>query len=48
MYKLLALVASALLAAVWHSRIAGLLLMAVILAVFLVSVFQATDGRRSS
>lgn len=48
MYKLLALVLSALLAVVWHSKFAGLLLMAVILAVFLVSVFQATDGRRSS
>lgn len=48
MYKLLAIVLSASLAAVWHSRIAGLLLVAVVLAVFLISVFQVTDGRRSS
>lgn len=46
MYKLLALVLAALLAAVWHSKIAGLLLVAVVLGVFLTAVFQATDGRR--
>lgn len=48
MYKFLALALSALLAVVWHSRIAGLLLMAVVLVVFLITVFQTTDGRRHS
>lgn len=42
MYKFIALAVAALLAALWHSQIAGLILMVVVLAVFLTIMFQAT------
>ncbi len=42
MYKFIALALAALLAVLWHSQVAGIILMVVVLAVFLTVMFQAT------
>ena len=42
MYKFIALGLAALLAVLWHSQIAGIILVVVVLAVFLTVMFQAT------
>lgn len=43
MYKFIALALAALLAAVWKTQIAGIILLVVVLAVFLIVMFQATS-----
>lgn len=50
MYKFIALALAVLLAVLWQSQIAGILLVVVVLGVFLSVLFQATSdapGRRS-
>jgi hypothetical protein len=49
MYKFAAIVAAALLTAVWHSQIAGLVLIGTLIAVFLSVIFKSTSdtGRPS-
>lgn len=43
MYKFIALALAALLAALWQSQIAGIILLVVVLGVFLTVMFQATS-----